>query len=883
MQQNQLIQSQEIEFQTVVDIIIDEGQQGIESSFDSVGRFNEYGIAIVRHKESTVYETESGFQEDIEFRYGLINRAGDILLEPIYYSITEYNEHYYEVRTSHFFEDYGEMSGLVSVENGAFVLEAIYRDIPQAKENGFAFAKYYTDKSPDEVKERVLFFKDYKLIQQTVPLVVDEIDFDFMDAYQYADDIYAISGAYLEHSEEGSGAGSLARYVSWIVDKQGKMIDLSGFEANKMIVFNNDVYTYTFEDYVDEDNITREKTNVYVGSIVNGVYEYALLLEDLVHFNYKPLMNAFEYKVSGEDVIKRYSMSSKESIDLEENGESQLNHEMIASNFFEGNENVRFEFISKWKVTIAYLQENNNGVSIRARLFDELGNDVLDKEYRKLSYREELEWIAIEDLYKDFDTEGKVVEYPLVYGHYNLVTKELSDPKYNNFDYDSLTTQQNSIIQVIQSVSGLYEVCEDGAGYGDVVPEDVVIQCFTLPTLIEKLGLINNKGQIVLPAEYDHVSEFNSDGFAYFRNDVVTLENEFIRQMGLFHRERGVVLPLSFSGFETPGDYYNAPPNFDRHGHLKIYNYDDNGFMKVGLINENGIIFDVLYDQVYFLNNYFYTNIANVWKVYDDNLNLIHEFDLSFLNKVIFDIELVANGIKISGLNQQFYPDVAIYTLDLKPYIPFGQSDIQFDGQFWYLQRYNDAKRAYEKAVLDIDLNVVIDYDNDYDSISDYIDGYAIAKSGEASIEPTLSRGIDIFSVFFKKVSAITENNFKLDILDQNGEVVGDVSNKYTDVFLLGQQEGVSKALVSDGQKYYLATVVTSQVPVQSEVPSSENELEQDNEEETAIKEENDDKPQSEGSDKLPNTGQQRRDWLFIALISGLGLISIARKKRVKA
>ncbi len=350
-----------------------------------------------------------------------------------------------------------------------------------------------------------------------------------------------------------------------------------------------------------------------------------------------------------------------------------------------------------------------------------------------------------------------------------------------------------------------------------------------------KFGILNLDGTYMLEPEYDLIDNFDGDGNAVFNQDA---------SFGLVNKSDGIVLDMIYTSITSTKQtsLTSLTPSFDERGLIRI-----NNNQYTGLADKNGELFDgAAYQYAYYLDGDFYLKKfdenwmiisdsaitdtqmhGSVWTTFlSDNTSNIETFsldvdlDISSLSRVsTTDNEyFIASYSVYDTVFNTMYDYYGILNSDGSVYLDFDYSNISLNttNDTWNLEIYNSTYGTYQVGVMDEDKNFIVSFNNKYDSVSEYTDGFAIGTSGTA---PDTSTSYNPFmkllmSTFFLDVNA-AEDEFALEILDENGNVVGDLSDDYESAILLGN----NKALVQKDGQYYIATL--SEQPYTGELITS--------------------------------------------------------------
>lgn len=401
---------------------------------------------------------------------------------------------------------------------------------------------------------------------------------------------------------------------------------------------------------------------------------------------------------------------------------------------------------------------------------------------------------------------------------YNSKTLEVLPYYFDNFNVDDLK--------------------RDGYVWVTVYPDVTNIENLTYEST-KKYGLINRDGTFITEPIFDGYGEVTRTGNALIRKEIrsyqCSYENqdgETITQMcmdfknGLVNVEKGLILDTDYDSIESTSQTRMnwSTPNFDLDGHVIIVNYvqgeePDVIFRQVGLSNINGALFEgAVYQYAYYRNGYYYLKKFNEnWKVingsnFDDVIEVVVPRVVE--GATVNAIELVGDYvIATQRLYDETFDNMYDYVgvlnrSDMSLFMDFDYSSVKFEDGLFYLELYNTSLGTTQQAVMNEQKEFVVPFNNKYDSISEYVDGYAIGQSGTNEPEVTGANPVvNLLSTFFLDVNA-ADDDFVLEVIDEDGKVVGDLSEEYESATLLGTVDGVTKALVKKDGKYFIATLV---------------------------------------------------------------------------
>lgn len=357
-----------------------------------------------------------------------------------------------------------------------------------------------------------------------------------------------------------------------------------------------------------------------------------------------------------------------------------------------------------------------------------------------------------------------------------------------------------------------------------------------------KTGVLKRDGTFLIEPVYDSISEFTKSGNATSMKQIreyecsyINRDGETIKQIcmdfknGLINKDKGVILDAVYDAIESTNPTRNSwnTPNFDKNGNLRIVNYipeegTDMLARTVGLSNINGELFEgAAYEYAYFKNGFYYLKKfnGNWFVVNGDDFNNVTEIVVPRINDEasINSIESIGDYIiaeqKIYDPTfEKYYSYYGVLDSQMNVFIDFDYSSIRFEDGKFYLEIYNTSLGTTQQAVMNESKEFIVPFNNKYDSLGNYIDGYAIGQNGTKEPDQTSANpALKLLSAFFIDVNA-SNDEFVLEVINEEGQVVGDLSDEYESATLLGTIDGVTKALVKKDGKFYMATLVETPI-----------------------------------------------------------------------
>lgn len=467
-----------------------------------------------------------------------------------------------------------------------------------------------------------------------------------------------------------------------------------------------------------------------------------------------------------------------------------------------------------------FIAENlvENTEKTNFNLLDEFGNVILT-DYSRISKDDELGWYVA--------TNSKQIPNP--YGEEWIFELNIS----RIFDVKTL-----EVLPYYFDYIDFRNLKRDGYVHVAVYPNNSDISSLEFNS-VKKYGYIRRDGSFLVEPIYDNVGEFTRTGNATVQRSVRTyacdsenssgvLVNRTCHDFknGLVNNSKGLILNTDYDSIEStnPTRMNWNTPNFDLDGHVRIVNYvqgdePDMFFRNVGLANINGALFEgAVYQYAYYKNGYYYLKKFNEnWKVvngsdFEDVIEIVvpRVVEGATVNAIeLIDDYVIATQRVYDETFDKIYDYVGVLNRsDMSLFMDFDYSSIKFEDGLFYLELYNTSLGTTQQAVMNEQKEFVVPFNNKYDSISEYVDGYAIGQSGTKEPESTGANPVvNLLSTFFMDVNAASDD-FVLEVIDEDGKVVGDLSEQYESATLLGTVDGVTKALVKKDGKFYIATLV---------------------------------------------------------------------------
>lgn len=742
---------------TIYDFVANEASGDFLQQFTQIGQFNEYGIAIVSVENGVDYDNNPSFL------YGLINLEGALVLPVEYSSIRDFNNSLYYV--SKYSEVHNPFNnGLVSKLDGSIVLEPKYIWFDYFKNNTLVSFQYSPTNKFSNMYQETFHYLSGKLVKMNYSQLTSGYTsvsiVENMAGYCYQ--MTATRGTYQDNTFES---------INFLVDHEGNLLtNYDLFRSlESYLVFNNILYIITR----DKDDATKKSLIKIEKDFVTEIIDK----KDMIF--YRANENRFYYDNGWMDFE---TLTHHEEILIDQDGPLEI---IKVGNFYQ--------------------------------LHDSDGNSLLPSEYDVISiaYEGALDWyrFSIIDTFKNIDNEEET-EDVMVDGFYSAPQlKVVLNPEYLSLN-DKVRDLIKNGYTTIHKLNGFYKYYR--------------YPTFTAKSYITKSGLLKIDGTLAVEPIYDYIQPPNGDGLVEYGLSTITVTDgqPTVTDRGVFDvTQMKVLVP---GGVDMLQPYYETmnytvTPLFDENGHIRLvdssndYSSEHNVELQ-GILSREGIIYPVEYLNAYYRNGLYYLMqkdgtwlLENRDKSYRLTLDL-NEIDIGFDGS----IEAVNKYSDFYIIETSFQDTIGVQTRfgvlnnDLSIHLPFEFTNISVDGTLLSLERYNEVSLKTEVAVYDISTQTyVVPFGNKYESMSEYVGGVAIGQSGTAEMPVTTF-------MFGLNVNA-TEDDFVLDILNENGFVVGDLSNKYSETLLLGQnKEGIAQAMVKKDGQYYLASLQTTQVPLKA-------------------------------------------------------------------
>lgn len=564
----------------------------------------------------------------------------------------------------------------------------------------------------------------------------------------------------------------------------------------------------------------------------------------------------YDYSVDGEKsyIYKEYNFYSGEHSDRVFNPSPPLKIQEINDIFKEKNLKVEVYLEEKDEYHYHGLQEND-------------GEKITDAIYSYFIYEEKLNALLMHKKVEYGDGEfdfSRIIDaiffeesgYHVIENMHHLNSRQLEQKGYTNvtryvkdfetnFNGNWTLLLKNGVISangeikmpVVHDYIGRinYENNHTDVVEGFYLVEDIIVndECsvdiknddgnYTSDCLSEKKIYNAKKDEFmeVAPGEvlkFNHISPFSLDGYAF-----VAIDNdnpqEIKQPVGLIHFEKGVIVKPTYHGVGDDWRFYDSP-KFDSDGFMKVHNLDvKNGYKKsVGLANSEKIIYEAIYEDIYYKDKKFHLKIDNLtWRIEEENgKNIDFKIPEMYGHKSFDYIELLpdAPGDKVlirTFLDEDDHGKNYEYGIlnNNEVFLEVEYSNIEYVDNYWKLEKYDGS---YQTAIMREDGSFIVPFDSGYDSVSDFIGGYSVGK--KIAREPAIPamHNHSKFSLLKSLRVYANEKNI-IEILDDQGNVVGDVSDKFEEVILAREVDGIVKAFVKMNGAYYRASLVVNEVP----------------------------------------------------------------------
>lgn len=564
---------------------------------------------------------------------------------------------------------------------------------------------------------------------------------------------------------------------------------------------------YTSVQYLNDSNLYRfynylTSSTAYVSSLgellVQGKYNYSYVHKGL---NWLMLVRNDKLVTDVDDPNLQTNVSVTDIIDLN-------THELILSDVYNLYNDKLNSLFEKGHVSVGRVPDTVE--LIKHRYYN-----LMDGQY-------------YEYIYISSGTKNGIID---LNGNYIL------EPNYDVVEEVRLETLENyqSSANVI---SGYYKIGQlldkQVCTYASVSEQnEIIINEMTCRDW--NYGLYHVGQGIVIEPQYSTISDISTDGYALVYENGVPQELEhavylngsdeptavtvlgFVPKTGLidFYSGMEIISPVYDQLLDTgnTGSYQYTVPKFDKAGLIRMTLNNLNG-----LANEQGVVLDAQYREAYQRNGMVYAQLLDgSWEVRDlnrleDVIRVVIDAQVGTLKSIEMIEGKIIAEIRVTN-DLEEYSLFGVLNMDMSEFLAFEYSDIKYVDGLWYLEKYDPLFGTYPRAVMDSDGNFLIPFTDKYDSLSEYVGGYAIGQAGNKVVEePTAAlTGPSLLSMFFMDVHA-EENEFVLEILDEQGKVVGDLSELYESATLLGEVDGVIRALVKKDGQYFIAKLVKTPI-----------------------------------------------------------------------
>lgn len=873
-------------------VTIDESAIDFNGFFDEIGHFNKQGLAIVGKKydgDQTIDFSGKGM------RYGVINLNGEILVDPIYHRIQDFNDTFWSVLIvvqGSAGETYTQ-EGLISKETGFFVLEPIYTGLPDLTTDGPVALSYRKLENVNGVETYVQHSTIKNIVNGKLRDVVIPNGIDLSD-YAFAG-INSLAGYNIVEVGGDITQNGVTKYVTkkWFVDDNANYIPSKVFDGVNGYVVRSDGVLFLQYNIFDfkSGNITqqgllklsRDENSVLISEVMTNVSLSIDYSKKRAYFfdksknkqRYFDMITETYHDVSAEpdqgNVVIDCRWRWASGTQFYKCGMNSKDGTVILEPVYDG-----LEYLGNGYIKFA---KRNNDTDVKFGLIDESGRVIVNANYFGARYLDDLKIIQLdqESSVKDettgkyfnvlsstlFDTlSGKITANDVTYINFQTLAllgfsevgiltgigRISGDDRYGfekfgivsrsgelilDVNYDSLvplfdwTNRDDKFFGLFQIGYTRKENCEIrnyDASKKAIVEEKWVCELYYYGIFSTTKGMIleptyttiHYNGSDTIMTE---LREFKRTEVVRFIEDLGRDEKLIIAEprdstYGLLDLKKGTVLPAIYAGFSaidktTPNLDANLP--FDEYGLAKIYrsNFDgvnDDTFnYSVGLISRNGIVVEANYEDAYRLGDYYYL------KNWDDSWEIINVQDPA--NKIEIDSGLTGDTEiwRVSLINDTHilvstkagrdisdYSRFGVIDRDLSVFLPIEYSDIKYDGTYWYLERYIENSGTYQYAVMNSDKTYAVEFTSRYDSISEFVGEYAVGTAGKPSTASTSSIRL-LGSTKAKK------KDFVLEIINKDGWVVGDFSDEYQMISLIGVENNEVKAIVKKDGEYYFA------------------------------------------------------------------------------
>ena len=780
----------------ILSLEVNETSTSIDIDFDDISRFDEFGIAIISKTDA-----------DDNIKYGLMSNEGELLLDSQYDSISDFDDHFYIIWK-------GEYFGFYSKEMKRVDLDCVYSAnysitslsdvdfLQMYDENGNSKCIMYSYSNDSDM----LSFKEVYVPSGIVGAGIRKSDGKILTEIG---DTY-----YLQGMSFSSAGFSLEM---WRVDINGQPVD---FDDNGEVKRVNNVDIYNNEYVVEMTN-----TNGYNLFRINEdnktltplIYQTEFMKIDCIQYNCMSNTYYIEYYYSDTNTYGSYVYDpvSNSKTKTEVLGESEEDINIIKNEIKQIVEatGVTVDYVNDFEGNYAELMINGDSEFTYVKFdlnnydFSYVENKVITSDFENIEYFDKYNLYTKAFNKNGFSNDETVLDSDLSYEVKNLYDSNinllLSDLyEFDNMDEDDFDLQRFTVKKTNGEVTVEITSDEDN---GDENQSKV---------LSENYLVVYDNGSFRYVSEngYENIDPLSDSSLIIFSNNT----NDLL--YGFIDGNNGV--EISGLDYDSVINMYNNTEGTS----IGDISFNSDGYIMTVADGEKGLVdaynckllFEPIYEEITYDRYNFYLKV-------DDNNFVIAEREAPELRSDLMiegydNINLVSKiGNYVIFSNQindglDNYLDYGVYNINNGSiFLEAEYSEIYYnqDEDLWNLEKYNLTSGSYDNAVMRTDMTFVIPFNDSYDSLSSYVDGFAVAKSGEKEEEV-----VSLLDIFFTRVNA-ENDNFMLDIVDEDGKVVSDLSDDYSDVILVGN----NRAFVKENGSYILANIskkITPYIRVES-------------------------------------------------------------------
>ena len=415
-----------------------------------------------------------------------------------------------------------------------------------------------------------------------------------------------------------------------------------------------------------------------------------------------------------------------------------------------------------------------DGYSLMGIVHGETGKGIPEAKYKSAVLSQDKDVFYIED-YVDKRTT------PHLYGVADLDGNILFEPVY-------LPSVQKS---TAANQYGLYQITK---GVGDWEPIS--------PTMYRKrqrMGFMNRDYEVVVPPEYAYFFSINEDGLmiaAKRAND----DYAEIPYYGVIDKQGTTILEAEYTRLNDQDLEFGGDNTLHLSSHgLSTMTLNQQGQELTGVFNKERIVLPAQYKKVK-INEETISALRedNQWEIYTPEGSLITTIssldDEDYSNVILTQDKLIVVNETVTDFGTQI--DYGLADQDGTILLPAAYSQISYQDEKWHLEKYDETTNTILKAVMSDTGEVIIPFDNGYDEIGEYVEGFVIARQGSKETAARFSAT----NLFFTPINAA---NYHLNILDSKGAAVGNLDEYESAQLLGGQQIAVRK-----NGKYYIAKLI---------------------------------------------------------------------------